>query len=335
MRAVFLGDPHNFGRRVEMRGDFVHKPRTVVWESLMLSKASPLRRFLGSDFDFLPALAIDRRRGLVERLQLQPLRGRRDELATIVGKSLALWAWLGVADLHWENMALGRDREGRVVFGPLDIEMMFGDMRLPTQTKLIPEADPEYGDELRHAAGVRRALPHLGAPISGQHLVAIVTAYTATLRFLDENRKTIARILAPFDAPIRVLLRATGDYARDPVPWPPLLDCEAEQLARGDVPYFFRLRGARGIRYFRDARLRATGLVPAPTEPLLPRSLRSPSRRVLRAQGTLAVIAAFDHPSLTGKHGPITLGARRIAVETGGERLECPRDLRSVVLGVY
>src|SRR5438445_11127857 len=135
---MFLGDPHNFGRRVESRGAFVHKPRTVVWEWLMLSPESPLRRFLGSDFDFLPSLAIDRRRHLVERLRLRPLRGRKDELGAIVGRSLALWAWLGVCDLHWENMALGT-RGGRIVFGPLDIEMIFGDMRLPTQTKLLPE----------------------------------------------------------------------------------------------------------------------------------------------------------------------------------------------------
>ena len=326
---MFLGDPHNFGRRVELRGDVIHKPRTVLWEWLMLSRASPLRRFLGREFDFLPTLAIDRRRGLVERLQLGPLRGRRDELATVVGKSLALWAWLGVADLHWENMALGV-QDGRVVFGPLDIEMMFGDMRLPTETKLIPEADPEYGEELRRAAGVRRALPHLGTPIRGEHLVAIVTAYRATLEFLDRNTKTIARLVRELDAPIRVLLRATSDYTKDPVPWPPLLECEREQMTRGDVPYFFRLRGKRGIRYFTDARLRTTGIVPADTEPLLPRSLRSPSRRVLREQGTLAVIGAFDHPALTGKHGPITLGKRIVF-----EHLECPRNLRAIVGSVY
>ena len=330
---MFLGDPHNFGRRVELRGDRIHKPRTVLWEWLMLSKSSPLRRFLGPDFGFLPTLSIDRRRGLVERLQLKPLRGREDELATIVGKSLALWSWLGVADLHWENMALGVE-DGRVVFGPLDVEMFFGDMRLPTATKLIPEADPEYGEELRYAAGVRRVLPHLGTPVRGEHLVAIVTSYRETLDLLDRSAPAIARILASVpgvhDAPIRVLLRATSDYAKDPIPWPPVVEGEREQLARGDVPYFFRLWGRRGIRFFRDARLRTTGFVPAETEPLLPRSLRSPSRRVLRDQGTLAVIGAFDHPSLTGKHGPLVLGKRIVF-----EELECPRNLRSVVLGVY
>jgi len=41
-----LGDAHNFGRRVEQRGDRVYKPRTVVWERLLLGADSPLRRLL-------------------------------------------------------------------------------------------------------------------------------------------------------------------------------------------------------------------------------------------------------------------------------------------------
>ena len=41
-----LGDAHNFGRRVELRGDRVYKPRTVVWERLLLGADSPLRRRL-------------------------------------------------------------------------------------------------------------------------------------------------------------------------------------------------------------------------------------------------------------------------------------------------
>ena len=62
--------------------------------------------------------------------------------------------------------------------------------------------------------------------------------------------------------------------------------------------------------------------------------MRSPSRRVLREQGTLAVVGAFDHPSLTGKHGPLTLG-KRIVFEDGGDVMECPRNLRAIVGSVY
>jgi hypothetical protein len=51
------------------------------------------------------------------------------------------------------------------------------------------------------------------------------------------------------------------------------------------------------------------------------------------------VIGAFDHPSLEGRHRrgelEIVLGKKRIAVEIGGERLECPRDLSAIVGSAY
>src|SRR6187455_759591 len=112
-----LGDAHNFGRHVEKRGSRIIKPRTLLWEWLVLSAKSPLRRALaaaaeggglGSNaFDFLPDLAFQspraRQGGAVQQLRLRPLprlsASKRRELARIVGRSLALWSFLGVADL--------------------------------------------------------------------------------------------------------------------------------------------------------------------------------------------------------------------------------------------
>src|SRR5439155_10070540 len=96
-------------------------------------------------FSFLPDLTFRgagaRAGGEVERAALSPLpapsRVDRDALATIVGRALALWSWLGVSDLHWENLVLGRDRRDRVVFAPLDVEMILSDLRRPTETKLL------------------------------------------------------------------------------------------------------------------------------------------------------------------------------------------------------
>src|SRR6187455_1144381 len=91
-----LGDSHNFGRRVTLRGQRVVKPRSLLWEWLVLARESPLRRLL------------DEAGGEVEQLRLAPLprlsTARRRELAGIVGRALALFSWLGVADLHWENL---------------------------------------------------------------------------------------------------------------------------------------------------------------------------------------------------------------------------------------
>src|SRR5688572_5284381 len=126
-----LGDSHNFGRRVSLRAGRVGKPRTLVWERLMLAGDSPLRRLLddaaegdglGRDaFGFLPELQFFPSRaghgGEVERIELSPLPALssddRRALARITGRSLALFSWLGVSDMHWENLVLGVNGRGQ------------------------------------------------------------------------------------------------------------------------------------------------------------------------------------------------------------------------------
>jgi hypothetical protein len=366
-----LGDSHNFGRRVTLRAGRVSKPRTLLWEWLVLSRASPLRRLLdgpaarselGRDaFGFLPALAFRspraREGGEVEHVTLQPLprlsSERRRELAVIVGRALSLFSWLGIADLHWENLVLGLDAERRLVFGPLDIEMILADLSLPTETKLLPDADPEYAAICRHACGVRRVLPYLGKPVLAADLLAMAVAYRATLGFLDRQATAIAEVFTRLpeleETPIRVCLRGTAEYVRagaEPL-WPPLLEAETEQLARGDIPYFFRLYGRRGIHYFADPtltrveRLPLAGDVPK-LDPMLKLSdsLRSPSRRRLHEEGLLTVLGAFDHPSLTGTHRneeiEVAFRARSLVVKFGdGEELQSRRNLSAFVGSVY
>jgi hypothetical protein len=367
-----LGDSHNFGRRVALSGKRVAKPRTVLWEWLTLAAESPLRRFLdeqaeadglGAAFAFLPTLKFYASRsglgGEVERVALEPLRARssasKRELASIIGRSLALWSWLGVSDLHWENLVLGVDAGGATVFGPLDVEMIWADLSLPTETKLLPDADPEYAVTCQHACGVRRALPYLGKPIDVADLLAMAGAYRGTLAFLDRHATKIFRIVSRVpgfrQAPIRVCLRGTEEYVRvgaEPL-WPPLLHAETEQLERGDIPYFFRLYGKKGLHYFKNraltqlGRLPLTGDVPQ-LDPLLElsRGVSSPSRAKLRKEGLLTLLSAFDHPEFSGKHRnqelSVTFGARSLAVKLlleDGEELRSPRDLSDFVSSVY
>jgi hypothetical protein len=366
-----LGDSHNFGRRVSLRGDAIVKPRPVLWEWLLLAAKSPLRRVLaaaaeqaglGRDaFEFLPSLAFARASaragGRVERIELEPL-GRmspetRVELARVAGRALALFTWLGVADLHWENLVLGRDRQGRIVFAPLDIEMILDDLASPAETKLIPDADPEYAAMNRHAAGLRRVLPYLGKPLSGPLLVTLAGAYRRTLALLDAYAADLADVfdnLRDFrDTPIRVCLRGTDEYVRalSVPPWPPLLDAEATQLGRGDIPYFFRLYGSRRIHYYDNRALSRFGTLPVRGDvpklaPLLSvaRRLRSPSRARLREEGLFTVVGAFDHPGLAGRYASeelvLTFTARRITAKLpSGDELTSRRDLRAFVGSIY
>jgi hypothetical protein len=371
--ASALGDSHNFGRRVARGNGRIQKPRTLLWEWLLLSADSPLRKLLSeaaahdglgaNAFEFLPTLRFFDQQaphgGEVEELQLEPLRARsaeaRRELAVIVGRSLALWSWLGVADLHWENLVLGVDARGRTVFGPLDIEMILAELSLPTETKLLPDADPEYAELCRHAAGLRRVLPYLGKPIHATDLLAMAAAYNGCLVFLDRHAAAIAEVFSDLpalrDTPLRVLLRSTGDYVHAQqhaqALWPPLLQAETEQLARGDIPYFFRLYGRPGIHYYQNSqlsevqRLPLRGDVPQ-LDPMLSlsRSLRSPARSKLRQDGLFTLLGAFDHPSLTGQHASdelsVTLTARKWVVKfPGGDELTTQRNLRAYVGSLY
>ncbi|MEM1181370.1 MAG: hypothetical protein AAGM22_23710 [Acidobacteriota bacterium] len=379
-RRLDLGDTHNFGRRVTRRGNRIVKPRTVVWERLLLDASSPVRSALGEialrvgnpkAFDFLPSLdffpAEEGPGGEVEAIQLAPLgsagafsAGDRAELARATGRSLALWTWLGVSDLHWENLVLGRDPSGTIIFSPVDIESLFDDLRLPTETKLLPDADPEYALVSRHASGVRRVLPYLGKPVSPQTLVAMAEAYVTALEWLDGGAAEVAAAIRTVgnlkETPIRVCLRGTGTYVYsqtdlqaqiEPL-WPPLLDGELEQLDRGDIPYFFRLYGQPGIHhYYSDEDLTSWKTLPLDgdvpqLEPLLDleRGLASPGGRSLREEGLFALIAAFDDPSLSGRHrlGDFTVELTEDEIIVGfpsGDELACDRDLSDFVAGVY
>jgi hypothetical protein len=137
--------------------------------------------------------------------------------------------------------------------------------------------------------------------------------------------------------------------ARSGPVWPPLLDAEVEQLARGDIPYFFRLYGRAGIHYYgnyeltRIERLPLEGDVPQ-LDPILQisRGLRSPSRKKLREEGLFTVLGAFDHPSILGRYESddlaVTFTKRTLVVQPGsrsGEELETRRDVSAFVGSVY
>jgi hypothetical protein len=369
--ARALGDSHNFGRRVRVGARRVQKPRTIFWERLVLDATSGLRRALagvaerdglGADaFGFLPSLRFVPARtgvgGEVERVELEPL-GRlgtddRRALAVVVGRSLALWSFLGVADLHWENLVLGRDARGHLVLAPLDVELVLADLALPTETKLLPDADPEYALVCRHAAGVRRVLPYLGKPLAAHDLVPMLAAYRTLLDVLGRHAGALGRAVARTPgfraAPIRVCLRGTDEYvqAGSVPPWPPLLDAEREQLDRGDIPYFFRRYGEPGIHYYSNRALTRWKTLPTRGDvpklaPLLAvaRGFGSKARVKLREEGLFTLLGAFDHAALQGRHATdgyaVKFGARTFSVTLpSGETLGAPRNLSAVVGSVY
>jgi hypothetical protein len=193
----------------------------------------------------------------------------------------------------------------------------------------------------------------LGKPIDPADLLAMAAAYRAMLDFLDRHASAIADVFTRLpdlrETPIRVCLRGTGEYVRqnsEPI-WPPLLDAESEQLARGDIPYFFRLYGRPGIHYYGDPTLAERKRIPLrgdvpQLDPILrlSRGLRSRSRKKLREEGLFTLLGAFDHPSMTGRHDDdelsVTFTARTIVLSLPtGEELHSRRNLSAFVGSVY
>ncbi len=152
---MHLGDPHNFGKSVRLtRNGLIYKPRTLVWEHLLLSDFGNLRSLLGlisaqsglsPSVDVLPNLNFKPRTtpafisdGYVQPSKLLPIVNLIPSEARSIGAVIALCTYLGISDLHSENTVLGRDASLRLHFGPIDIESIFWPLSLPSQTGLIP-----------------------------------------------------------------------------------------------------------------------------------------------------------------------------------------------------
>jgi hypothetical protein len=148
--------------------------------------------------------------------------------------------------------------------------------------------------------------------------------------------------------PIRICLRGTDEYVQaDESLWPPLLAEEKEQLARGDIPYFFRLYDKPGIHWYGNRELTQINTLPTEgdvpqLDPILQvsRGFRAPSRKTLREEGLLTVIGAFDHKSFKGTFAheglELTMQKRTLLVKLpDGEEIEAHRNLSQFVGSVY
>ena len=82
--------------------------------------------------------------------------------------------------------------------------------------------------------------------------------------------------------------------------------------------------------------------MPPKLDPMLSlaRGLRAPSRRKLREEGLFALLGAFDHDALSGRHAgddlALTFGVRTLRVTLpNGEELSSRRNLSAFVSSVY
>ncbi|MEO7774151.1 MAG: hypothetical protein ABIT61_05545 [Steroidobacteraceae bacterium] len=266
-----FGDTHNFGRHVQPNGkNWIHKPRSTFWEELLLSRDSSFRNELDRILAHEPVVSCmpklhfkadsgDSAATLMERVTVKPAITSCDleYILEALGGLLAVTAWLGIEDLHNGNIVLGTDvRTGKFVLFPIDIEVIFSDVRLPSTIGLI------HIDKNRQSISGAVSLFGLIRSANAKQRLAIPLAYMRTTQTLLQNAERIVNALHAengiLTAPIRIVARNTRDYLVHMRNQPPdnlidtteLTEDELVQMRRGDVPYFFRTLADPRVRYF-------------------------------------------------------------------------------------
>lgn len=267
------GDSHNFSQRVQIRSDgWVYKPRCLFWEKTFLSRQGIVREFLDEQFfihpessplelapDLATELSDNNLTGRIKALKLSPPSSERLNFRDFeqIGSVIALCVWLGITDLHLDNIAFGLSESGKLVFFPIDIECVFEDVLLPSQTCLIPNSHSLNG--VGAAAGLNKLTAILSKNQILAALPAILFGFDQALTHLETFSANFLQLVSSnphfSNCPIRVVPRATRTYAnllanREQAITPPLLPAEAEQLARGDIPYFFRFLNSDKIYHY-------------------------------------------------------------------------------------
>lgn len=260
---IQLGDSHNRGKFVFEAGDVISKPRTVFWEYLFLSQSSPLRQFLNamflkkslnSPFDLAPDLDVqfsDPHLGSVQKVQISgKIPVLQNEDFRKIGSLLALCFWFGLGDLHKDNLAIGTNGYGNLICFPLDIECIFDNLTHVKQTLLVPsERTPP------HLCGLGQIWDRLAIGVY-EDRVALIFSFMDCIKLLNENVASILKLVIDnpvlSNHPIRVVPRETRFY-RDQIlagSFGSLLLSEKLQMARGDIPYFFRFSHDTEILYW-------------------------------------------------------------------------------------
>ncbi|MGB0452631.1 MAG: hypothetical protein ACPGJV_02870 [Bacteriovoracaceae bacterium] len=255
MQKTF-GDRHNFGRQVTRQGpDQILKPRSVFWEYLFLSGKSPLRIYINeifknsnktSPFQSIPDLEVtfsgdEIYSGSLTYLPLESTFSTDVPLSQYesLGAIVALLSWFGIGDLHLENIIISNSKDSLVVF-PLDIESIFNDYILPSQTRLIPDSQKTFNN-----FGLQCLNEISDLDFTTEAVCAMTHGYVSSIETLNDYELQIYQTLNSLqdieNCPIRVIIRETKSY-RDAVlnnNFSTFMPFEVEQLSRGDIPYFF------------------------------------------------------------------------------------------------
>lgn len=250
VRSEIDSDSHNFQRRGVVEEGILFRHRSLFCEYKIYSPESRFRRVLdeitSESLKSLPkfevssnfVLSLEKRE--CKFLSVSPLHRKLSDLEVEqIGGVLALMNFLGVGDLHKNNILFGV-YEKRVIFAPVDLEVFYQKFRF-TQMGLV-SADKKH---LRCCSGISLFLEYLGRFPDPDFSVKLLFGYYKYLEAFLSNKSRLEEAFLgdakAHECISRIVFRDTRVY----LPHvggkkvEHFLNEENEQLERGDIPYFF------------------------------------------------------------------------------------------------
>lgn len=265
IRPFKRADPHNFGRYVtQVDSNYIHKPRSIFWEWLFLGD-SPLRTILESHpseiFKSLPLLCFNSENynhGNVELCEVSSLESLSELNIIQAGAVIGLMSYFGITDLHKDNVVCG-NINGRFVFGPLDIETIFDNVRLPAQTLLLPSRLIDRNRCGTSALFDSQTTENLNPKV----IFKLTFGFLSALDFLEANSscflEDIANFITKYNPVIRRVLRPTKDYysfaENQETVNSAMTPSELIQISRGDIPYYFKYTNTDEVYFYSNENL--------------------------------------------------------------------------------
>lgn len=240
------------------------KPRPIYWEHLFFGRESPLAVHFSaqgkfgrkiSDYIFNLETQIENDwLGYSKAVHTADKVTVTEEHFYSFGVILAYCYFFGIRDLHRFNL----------IFTPshlqvIDAEVVLTNLTLPNETLLLPFKDIAFDlCGLSHLAATVEA-------ISEENKLRIFEGYFDACAIFHRNQRSLFDTLnsSVKNVPVRVIIRNTKEYRKHLTGKEKITDLffeESEQLARGDIPYFFKRPGSTALYWISDEENRETNV---------------------------------------------------------------------------
>lgn len=262
-RPSDVGDSHNFGRYTHIEiidgKKYFRKHRNLFWEWLLFDESAPLcetlkcfmpEHFIKATFGLKIQQPLEKNTGLVEAFTHEiPYKNLPYDEANYhnLGLQCAYFAVFGIIDLTLDNL--------KIVNGGvqvIDAECIFSLTSTLEDSFLLPHK----GNQFTANYGL---FPFFYKVPNKEMCKQLIVGYIKGILTLELHKEkilqTLSEVMKQFPlAPIRVLLRPTRVYdnylTEAEEPSEEFIPEEKEQLNRGDIPYFFKFVGKKGIHYY-------------------------------------------------------------------------------------